>query len=317
MRRILCLLFCGGWLLAACAVPPTTATIPSWPSPLPYHTASPTSTATFEINPVGNAATPVVPTPTPFTYTVQRGDTLLRIAEKFGVSLEALQAANPQVLPNSMPVGTVLNIPSSPANLSGEETPLPAPLAVQQVQCFADLAEGRWCFVLVHNDFADFVENISAQVTLRNEQGESVATQTAFLLLNILPPGMSLPLVTYFAPPIAGEVHAEAQVLTAIRLQPRDERYLPATLDNVLVEVDSSGRMARVSGVILLPAKSKAATQVWVAAVAYDENERVTGIRRWEADDGIQPGGRLPFSLTVASLGGAVNRVEVAVEARP
>ncbi len=316
MRRIFWLFLWGGWL-AACVVVPATPPVHPWPSPLPYHTASPSPTATFEISAAGSETTPVVPTPTPFTYTVQRGDTLLRIAEKFGVSLDALQAANPQVSPNAMPVGTVLNIPSSPANASGEETPLPAPLTVQQVQCFADLAQGMWCFVLVHNDFADFMENISAQVTLLNEKGQTVATQTAFLPLNILPPGMSLPLVTYFAAPIAGEVQARAQALTAIRLLPGDERYLPATLGNVLVEVDSSGRAARVSGEILLPEKSKAATQVWVAAVAYDENGRVVGIRRWETDSGISPGGRLPFSLTVASLGGVVNRVEVAVEARP
>ena len=39
---------------------------------------------------------PVNP-PAPGTYLVQSGDTLSGIAEKFGVSLSALEAANPQV----------------------------------------------------------------------------------------------------------------------------------------------------------------------------------------------------------------------------
>lgn len=314
MRRIQYVFLWGLWLVACTTTP--TAGVPSLGTPVAYQTATPSPTLVLDV------ATPIardvpIPTPTPFTYTVQPGDTLIRIAEKFGVSVDALRAANPQVSPNAMPVGTVLNIPSEPANLSGEATPTPAPVTVQQTQCFPDLAQGLWCFVLVHNDFADFMENISAQVTLQNREGQTIATQTAFLPLNILPPGMSLPLVAYFAPPMADVEKVDVQVLTAIRLLPGDERYLPATVDNVLVEVDSSGRLARVRGEVLLPEKSKAATQVWVAAVAYDANGRVVGVRRWEAENGIKPGGRLSFSLTVAGLGGAVSRVEVAVEARP
>jgi len=32
-----------------------------------------------------------------FKYTVQKGDTLSEIAERFGVALKALEAANPQI----------------------------------------------------------------------------------------------------------------------------------------------------------------------------------------------------------------------------
>jgi LysM repeat protein len=46
------------------------------------------------------------------TYVVQAGDTLVTIAQKFGVTLEALRAANPQIVnPNLITIGQVLNLP--------------------------------------------------------------------------------------------------------------------------------------------------------------------------------------------------------------
>src|SRR5262245_66159038 len=75
-----------------------------------------------------------LPSPTPFAYTVQQGDSMSVIAEKFGVSLDDLQAANPEVSSNAMSVGQVLRIPSDPDNPSGEPTPTPAPFTVQQIE---------------------------------------------------------------------------------------------------------------------------------------------------------------------------------------
>jgi hypothetical protein len=105
--------------------------------------------------------------------------------------------------------------------------------------------------------------------------------------------------------------------LTAIQLLPNDERYLPATINNTLVQVNADGRSARVNGQVLLPGQSKAASQVWVAGTAYDDVGRVVGVRRWESGAGLSPGGNLPFEFMVYSIGGKIARVEFAVEARP
>jgi hypothetical protein len=170
--------------------------------------------------------------------------------------------------------------------------------------------------MLVHNDFPDFMENVSAQVTLVDSNGSFLATQTALLPLNILPPNTSLPLSIYFPPDVPVNAKPQAQILTAIRLSANDSRYLPATVNNTLVEVDAGGHFANITGEVRLPADSNAAMQVWVAAVAYDESGRVVGVKRWEGG-GVQPGESLSFEMTVASLGGALTRVEFAVEARP
>jgi len=309
MKRTL-LLF--ALLAAACAPQPAAAPAPV--TLLPYSTLTPAPPA---LGLEGLATAPVpLASPTPFTYTVQTGDTMGGIALKFNVSLDDLQAANPQISPNTMSIGQVLRIPSDPANPSGEPTPTPAPFQVQQIQCYPGAGGSMTCLVLAHNDTSDIYENVTAQVTLLGPGGEQVASGPALLPLNILPPGASLPLAVHFPAGIPAEARPRAQVLTAIRLLPGGTRYLPASTRNVTVQVDWAGRAAEVRGEVTLPLESKAAAAVWVAATAYDAEGRVAGYRRWESP-GLPPGGVLPFTLRVFSLGAAIERVELAVEARP
>ncbi len=299
--------------LNACAPQPTD----SAPQPgdlIPYATSTQSPLQTPEgLIPL----TTPLPSPTPFTYTVQRDDTMSSIALKFGVTLDDLVAANPEISPNAMSVGITLKIPSNPDNPSDEPTPTPAPLTVQQIECYPTADKGMWCFVLVHNDFSDLMENVSAQVTLVDSNNATLASQTALLLLNILPPNTSMPLAVFFPPDIPFNAKPQVQILTAIRLLPDDERYLPAAINNVLVQINAEGHSAQVSGLVLLQSQATAANQVWVAGTAYDDTGRVVGVRRWESNVSLPVGGSLPFEFLISSIGGRIARVEFAVEARP
>jgi nucleoid-associated protein YgaU len=80
------------------------ATATPTPSPSAEASASPSPTA--------------VPSPTPVTYVVKSGDTMSRIAAQFGVTLDALIAANKETVPNpdQLQVGQTIIIPTAPAN---------------------------------------------------------------------------------------------------------------------------------------------------------------------------------------------------------
>lgn len=300
--------------LLACAPQPTPLTAAGRAELTPYLTTTRGPSATPEG--LVAAETPL-PSPTPFTYTVERGETMSSIALKFGVSIDALQVANPEISPNTMSVGEVLLIPSDPENASDEATPTAVPFGVQQIECRPTSDKGMWCFVLVNNDTPEIIENISAQVTLVDSDEAVLASQTAYLPLNILPPDHALPLTVFFPPPIPFDARPRVQVLTAIRLLPGDDRYLPATVQNTLVQIDAGGRIAHVSGQVLLRAASGSAGQVWIAATAYDSAGRVVGVRRWESAASLTVGGVLPFEFRVSSLGGRITDVQFAVEARP
>ena len=280
----------------------------------PYLTSTPNATASPL--PMKEDAQTALPTPTPFTYIIQAGDTMGALAQKFGVSLDALVAANPTISPNAMPVGAALLIPTDKDNPTGEATPTPVPFLITQIDCYPTLDNGMWCFALAQNDSDSALENLSARLSLLSADGGVVAAQDALPPLNVIPPHASLPLTAFFPPPAPLDARPRAQILSATRLAPNDARYLPAAPGTPRIEIAADGRTARVSGEVSLPADAAPAQTVWVAAVAYDAMGRVVGFRRWEGS-GLQPGASLPFQLTVSSLGSRVTRVEVFAEARP
>ena len=86
----------------------TPSAIPT-PTPSPTPSRSPTQSAAPTAAPT---VTPTAPPPSPQeTYVVQQGDTLAAIAQRFGTTVSALQAANGIENPDQIVIGQVLVIP--------------------------------------------------------------------------------------------------------------------------------------------------------------------------------------------------------------
>ena len=211
-----------------------------------------------------------------------------------------------------MSVGATLLIPDKSTTLTTASTLTPVPAPVTQTVCHPTADNGLWCFALIQNNTPDILENVSAQITLLDENNNALASQTAFMPLDIVPPNESLPVYVFF-PNTPASSNIQVQMLSA--MQSSASRYLPATLNNTVAQIDWNGLTAQLSGQVSLPAESTAATQVWVAAVAYDKDGRVVGIKRWEGG-AIQPGGSIPFSFLVSSLGSAIDAVKFVVQAK-
>ncbi len=306
MRKLL--LICI-FIISACASP-ATKNAPNT-SLDPYSTSTPGLTSTPNV--IVIFETPI-PTSTPLIYTVEAGDTISEIAEKFKITQDELRAANPDVSPNSMTIGMTLLIPDSSAVPVGVSTPTPVPAPVTQTVCHPSEDGGLWCFALIQNNTTELLENISAQITLLDESNNVIASQTAFMPLDIIAPNSSLPAYVLFDSEIPANFNIQVQVLTANQLSINNPRYLPAAIQNAVAQIN--GRTAQLSGQILLPAESQAATQIRVAAIAYDKDGVVVGIKRWEGGT-VQPGGSISFSFLVSSLSFEIDAVEFFVEARP
>jgi LysM repeat protein len=222
MRRFLT---CLSLFLTLTACGQKAEATPNLATAAPFQTIAPTPTSTI----IPALTQIILPTPTTYTYTVVKGDTLSSIAQHAGVSLEALLATNPGISPTALSVGTKLVIPTG-NQVPGEPTPTPAPLPVRQTHCWPETTGGLWCFGLVKNDNAETLENLSAQFALLDSSGQELTSQVVYGLLDVLPPGASMPLAAHFAPPVQVDASVRVQVLTAIRLLPGDTRYLPVRL---------------------------------------------------------------------------------------
>lgn len=274
----------------------------------PYLTNTPAATSTPNVLLI--VETPV-PTSTLQIYIVESGDTISEIAEKFKIPQSDLIAANPDVNPNTLTIGQTLFIPDPSAPLAAASTPTPMPVPITQAACHPTADSGLWCFALIQNNTGGVLENVSAQITLLDESNNVIASEIAFTPLDIIPANSSLPVYVYF-PNTSANVNPQVQLLSAM---PGGSSYLPASLNNTSAQIDWDGKTAKVSGQVYLPAESTAATQVWIAAVAYDKNGTVVGVRRWEGG-ALQPGGSLNFDFSVSSVGGEIEAVEFAVQAR-
>ncbi len=292
---------------SAAATPPKATLTPAW-TLTPY--ATPTAAATPTPLPSPTLPTASRPSPTPWVYTVAKGDTLLGIALRFGVSLQALEEANPGVNPQAMAVGTRLIIPVNAENPAGLPTPTPLPLVVGAPFCEPAADGGAVCLVEVRNPGPQAVEAVAAWVTLPT--GQAV---TAEALLNLLPKGGSTVLVARFAeaPP---QPRAAVRLLRALAVpaKTQTQRYPPLKVQNLRTQIGADGRSAQVKGQVAL--KQAAAVQaLWVVATAYDAQGHPVGVRRWEAPLPPPAGKPQPFTLTVYSIGPPITRVAVHAEA--
>ncbi len=321
MKRFVLLLITAA-LLGGCvfSISPAPTSVPrptETAVPLPSNTPAPaTATPTLTPSPT--------PTGTPVYYQVDADDDMFGISLRYGISLDALMTANPTVIPYAMGVGTLLLIPitqtapaptSAPAQ-AGQETPQPG--ASLQTDCYRDKTGGVLCFALAVNDTEKDKENVSAKVTLTSADGEYTRTQTAILPLNLLKAGQSLPLLTYFQAPTPDNFSASAVIDFSLPVPENDARYLSAQPTELEVSCSREKLSCAVSGRVLLSPESAQAGALWVLAVAYAQDGRVAGIRRWDAQT---PAGSaavpLDFSALVYSAGPEIERVEVFAEARP
>jgi LysM repeat protein len=256
------------------------------------------------------------PTPTPLTYTIEEGDTMLAIALRNGINLEELQAANPEVNPRLLSVGTALIIPLGDSVPSSPITATPIPLNPTSTDCYA-VSDGIWCTLLVTNERSKPLENISARVILYDEGGEMFAEGIAIAAINRLPVNEETPLVIFFPGSRTGEFISTTKILTAQSVPKNDDRYLNAWLEIDEVVISAEALQAEVSGSIGIPAKSSPGNLTWVVVTAYDSEGRVVGVRKLEQFGLFEPGASREFMIEVFSLGPPIAEVKALVEVRP
>lgn len=311
-RHLLCCVFLAVTLfLAACGkviTPQPTATAPA-PTRTPTPTPRVRLTATAPLLPPADTATPTI-VPTPVIHIVQDGETLLGIAIDYGVTLEALQAANGIEDPRFLQVGQRLIIPTGQGAVSEPSglllpTPTPMPFGVRGIAFYETPVGSLWCLGEVVNTTDVSLANVQVRVTLYDAAGQPLAQADAFAAADIIPPGERAPFGVLFTSPPAGWASPQVTVVRGEAAGALADFYVPIAISEVTGQ--PAGPQFQVSGVAQNSSADRAAGSLSIVATTYDAQGLVTGFRQESLplEGPVAPGVTVPFTLLFGFHGGA------------
>ncbi len=271
--------------------------------------------------PAARATLTPAPTPTPQIHVVALDETLISIAYAYGITLEQLQNANPEVNPWAIYVGDEIIIPyvepGDQTDPNAAPAPDPEPVELSEAICTAEASGGLWCLWTATNPPDTGTENILVEILL--DDGTTTLSKTVTAPVNISTAGQRVPLGAFFsAQELAGmadPITAQVTLLQALPLSSTTSRYVPVTLNDGLITIKSDHRSAVITGDLLVSAD---ASSVWVVAAAYDQNENLVGFLRWSQEAALSAGASLPLEMQVFTVGDSeVASVELLLESHP
>jgi LysM repeat protein len=228
-------------------------------------------------------------------HVVESGDTLFGIALDYGVTLDALLAANGIGADAILSIGQQIIIPTeeqgAPVETTGMvapvenlilPTPTPLPLDVRGVAYYRTAVGGGWCMGEVVNTTDGPITNLQVEVSVAN--GEilllSGVTRAA---ADYLPAGARAPFALLFQEAPGGDVSVEARLLRAEPIGAITAGFKPLAVSETTGGV--SGPQYRVGGRLTNDA-GVALDRVTVVVTLYDEEGRVLGYREEPVREG-------------------------------
>lgn len=288
---------------------------PTFPAPLRWESPTASPPPVFPTRAVSLTPT-LAPTPTPRTYTVRQGDTFGSIATKFGITVDDLIHANPNVDPNALPIGQVLVIPVHRAGLeTPQPTPTPAALDIGPPLCYAQPDGGMWCLVLVGNPGPDPVSSVYLRFSLyESAAAEPSASIETPLPITVLPAGARTAAAVFFPPEQAYDGIVRIELLGAIRTA-----ETPGLLPLVVLKEDArpsaEGLELTVEFRIDSP-EGAAANRLDAVLVLLDSSGKPVGFRVLRSAGSWPSGQTQSLTLGAFVLAGGMESYEFILQAR-
>lgn len=278
------------------------ATPPPTPTPAPY-TPEPTATPTI--------------TPTPVIYTIAPGESLLTVADRFGVSVAALQEANGILDPRTLQIGQQLIIPSEEVledEVNTTPTPTPLPLAVENIH-FSDTAiGGLWVMGEVFNSSDVPLEQVRVGVTLLDESDAELMQADGLSPLDLVDVGERAPFALLFGTAPDNFDRYQASVLRAV---PAYVGSYYRDLEVRNLHGENEGTASYIVNGTIYNFGPEEAVSVQVVLTAYDPLDRVIAMREVDPEYNVVPlGGETTFTAILAPTGGPVARIAAVAQGR-
>ncbi len=236
-------------------------------------------------------------------YVVQSGDTLIPIANKFGVSVADLIAANGGLDATKLQIGQSLNIPQPkqeglPADGLLLPSPTPLPYEVRALNSVRTPAGSLDVLGEIFNPGPTGLGNVKLLVTLQDGSGAVLQNAFAVVTLDAVPPNQTSPFRVLFTDPPKGYAQFNVQ---PVRGEPIDPNTVVVPLQVTAVDGKPDGVQFRVTGQ-LNNATAETPLQVRLLITVYDADKRVVGYRYFTlSDQPLAPNTPLPFDVRLTT----------------
>ncbi len=196
-------------------------------------------------------------------------------------------------------------------------SPTPMPLSFSGPICDPTLSGGLWCFAWAANDTGSPLEGVAAAISLLDEEGTTIAAQTAYSPLNLILEDEPVILAAHFDP-VGGQPERAAVTLVSALALSDTSRYLPVEVETTSQSATPTGLGWRVQGRVRLDVEEEVDVARGIVVVtALDDHGRPVGLTIWEFSGTVGPGAPVAFDLMVFSHGPRIARAAVAAEAQP
>lgn len=294
-------------------------------------TPTPAPTATIEVAVLSSTAAPTdtpapytpaptltpTATPTPVFHTVQAGESLLAVANRYNVSVASLQDANGILDPRTLQIGQQLIIPREEeleAAADATATPTPLPMDVENLHFSDTPIGGLWVLGEVLNTSGVPLEQVRVGVTLLDENGDPMLESATLAALDLVDVDERAPFAVLFGTMPGKFDQYRAYVLSAVPAYV-GSYYRDLTVEEVHMESERYASYTVTGKVFNIGPEE--AVEVQVVLTAYDPLDRVVAVREVAPEHNvIARGGNTDFTAVLAPVGGPVVRVEAAAQGR-
>lgn len=290
--------------------------------PTPTAVVTPTEmTRMRRTTPTPRLSTPVptptfTPSPTPIIHTIQKGDTLLGIANQYGVTVQSLQETNGILDPRRLQLGQELIVPQGEFALTGgppTATPTPVAYAIENVGFYYTSVGSLWFLGEVHNTTSESIEQVQVLVTLQSQDYVDLSRSSAFTVLDVLDRGARSPFAVLFRNP--PEEFDRYQVVALAGVTSTHPGRVYRDVSVVRYSGQPQGDTLAIEGEVKNTGTSRAEA-ITVVATGYDSTNRVVAIRASDLPlSELRAGESAPFRMNLLSSGDQIVSYTVQVQA--
>lgn len=284
----------------ATLAPPTVAVLQTTPTPLPPPT--------------------VTPTPTPIFYEVVTGDTIWVIAAKSYRTVEEVLALNPNVRPESLQIGQLLQLPppATPVFQTAGTTPMPIQVTVLSLASYRTPLDGLWFLGEVINEGEMPAQNLQLAIDLLDSNGQTIQTLLAWVATPILPAHERAPFGVLLPQIPTDFAHTRVTIIGGESLVDMGDHTLDLAVNVTSANIEET--YIFLEGELVNETTPTSTTMpgttqnIWLTATFYNPQGQVTGYTQQTFTTPLAIGQSHPFYLTVSPPGGRITTYHITVQ---